>query len=687
MPESLLRPSTVRPKKYKLPNFVKPEGQPWTEADEEELQRFYEQESKLFHTILKEEFSLTKKEDLDRRRKQERESSVIKYESVYNNDSTRPKVKKVRFDLDEITEHAITFRSPQEYQQYLFAKFIALFEAKQHYYRWYPEHVIEDLKAVVNHFFNYDLQPNFEYFKKHQMHPQHEHLSVLSTRLSVLFEVQLRTVAPEDNYDIVTSITLTLTAIYAKLECWGHLDYMEETKFSHWQHQALLTTKAKDTLRKCGYFDIVNDVCPMYLADSISTDTEDSGWNQAKLDQKFEETGEDDFTTPSFFKQKRTPKPFQWSRSCEPWRHSPPTFTIHVEVNSLHGDVLRLSRNIEPQELEKVLVLKLSDENACNLECKRHELAKDQPKKFKNKTDFTMAMTFVHKQGHRPVSGLCTIKPALVDFSSGKVQSWIGCVYKIGKVNSSKPEKSLIDVSLKDEDLKDLLTEYGYKLVHFWAEECKYKGVLCLYDDTSLFKAFLKGTFCKIKYTHIRPRAEAYAADIKGDGFQGIYTVPDVKQFLQDAYDIQVFPARLADELENRRKSHNFNWYKFPPGAKVNKTAEAEYEFLFPHIEIQHKASLEDYDSAKKAALEAVMYLEGGKEKIPQLEEQFKKLNPTKVDHYITILCSNICQALGLKTVRINNCDFDPFNPFPEGKNISLVLGKSISAFYHNTIP
>jgi hypothetical protein len=504
--------------------------------------------------------------------------------------------------------------------------------------------------------------------------------------LSVL-EDDLYAVAPEDNYDIVTSITLTLTAIYAELYWWDYLDYMEKTKFSHWQAHALLTTEAKETLKERGYFDILNEVYPMYLADSISTDTKVSGWNQAKLDLKFEKAGEDDFTTPLFTaKQKCTPKPFQWSLSCEAWRHNPPTFSIHVDVNSLHGDVLRLSRNIEFQELEKMLVLKLSDENACNLEYKRRDLVKGLPKKFKNKTGLSMAMTFVHKPGYRPVSGLCSIKPDLVDFNSGKVQSWIGSVYKIGKVNSSEPEKSLTDVVLKDEDLKGVLTEYGYKLIHFWAEECKYKGLLCLYDDTNLFKAFLKETFRKTNYTHIRPRAEASAADIKGDGFQGIHTVPDVEKFLQDAFDIQVFPAGLADELEKRRKSHNFSWYKLPPGAKVDKTAEAEYEFLFPHIEIHHKASLEDYDCAKKAALEAVMYFEGGQEKIPQLEEKFKKLNPAKIDHYYTILCSDICQALGLKTVRINNSDFDPFNPFPEGKNISLVLGKSISAFYHNTI-
>jgi hypothetical protein len=280
-----------------------------------------------------------------------------------------------------------------------------------------------------------------------------------------------------------------------------------------------------------------------------------------------------------------------------------------------------------------------------------------------------------------------------VDNSTGKVKYWTCSVYKIEKVSpayDSKPEKSLTYVSLEDRHLKHLLTSYGYQLVHFWAEECKYKGLLYLCDDVSLFKDYLekKAKWSKIKFTHIRPRVETYAADIIGDGFKGIYTVPDIEQFLQDAYDIQAFPAGLALELEKKRKSFDFRWYKLPSGAKQNKVTD-EYEFLGdPHIEIQHKASIQMYDCAKKAALEAVGYLEGGNEKMPELEAAINNLDPAALGKkYFRGLCAVVWRTTGLKKLPILSGDFDPFNPFPEGKNIKLVLGKFITSLDHNTIP
>ena len=282
-------------------------------------------------------------------------------------------------------------------------------------------------------------------------------------------------------------------------------------------------------------------------------------------------------------------------------------------------------------------------------------------------------------------SGLCAIKPLQMDMSTRKVNRWTCTVYKIGKLppkgDDDQPvPKSLTEVSLKDDMLKKLLTDYGYQLVHFWAEKCNYEGLLYLCDDLTLFKAYLaeRAVYTKIKFTHIRPRAETYAADIIGIGFGEIYTVPDVKKFLQDAFDTQAFPAGLALELEKRRKRCDCSWYALPAGAKQDH-GDSEYEFLgdSPHIEIHHRATSEEYDCAKKAALEAVEYLEGGKEKIPDLEAAIDNLDPVALGkQYFGHLCQAVCQTTGLETSCPRSTDFDPFNPFPEGKNIKLVLGK-----------
>ena len=230
--------------------------------------------------------------------------------------------------------------------------------------------------------------------------------------------------------------------------------------------------------------------------------------------------------------------------------------------------------------------------------------------------------------------------------------------------------------------LKKLLTDYGYQLVHFWAEKCNYEGLLYLCDDLTLFKAYLaeRAVYTKIKFTHIRPRAETYAADIIGIGFGEIYTVPDVKKFLQDAFDTQAFPAGLALELEKRRKRCDCSWYALPAGAKQDH-GDSEYEFLgdSPHIEISHRATSEEYDCAeKKQHLRLLSTWREAKRRCPDLEAAIDNLDPVALGkQYFERLRQAVCQTTGLKKLPApRSTDFDPFNPFPEGKNIKLVLGK-----------
>ena len=369
MSESILRQSTVQIKTYKIELFdVK-------KADGQELKHFEEEESKLFHATLK----IVGDEHSTKRRQQ----SLKNYESIYTIDSTHPthrytidstrgKTNKVKFDLDGITERIITFDSPQLYHQDQFVKKIALLEATPETNLRYPTKVVQDVKTTVENFENF-LHNKLN--TSNSIQGNNPNLSKLCNQLSLL-QGKLNSLAPEKryyNYTIVTSITLTMTAICAELELWEDLDRFEVT-FCEWQMYAFLTTEAVDTLKRCGYFDIVKEVYkyPLYLADTKRN--KHSGWDQTKLNDEFEKAGKHDFRTPSS-KPKPILKPFQWDPStCVAWRRKPRSFTIHAEVNSLHGDVLRLlSRNrsiSDPRQCEESILLNLSRANAYQLKGK-----------------------------------------------------------------------------------------------------------------------------------------------------------------------------------------------------------------------------------------------------------------------------------------------------------------------------